>query len=64
MGVIGKVAKERGNRPDSCRKFLPRGGTSGDSFGGRNMGLDGNDAEKTGGSTCGFLEAGGGDVGA
>ena len=33
-------------------------------FGGVKMGLDGNDTEKTGGDTSGFLEAGGGDVGA
>ena len=33
-------------------------------FWGRNMGLDGNDAVKTGGGKRGFLEAGDGDVGA
>ena len=55
MGALGGVDEERGSRPDSCSKFLPSGGTSGDSFGGRNMGLDGNDAEKLEWVHMGFL---------
>ena len=43
--------------------LLLSGGTSGASFWGGNMDLGGNIAKKTGGGTCGFLEADGGDVG-
>ena len=64
FGVLGEVAEERGSRPDNFSKFLPSGGPSGASFWGGNMGLDRNDAAKTGGGTRGFLEAGGRDVGA
>ena len=64
MGALGEVSEERGNINYSCRKFLPSGGPSSASFGGGNMGLDGNNAEKSGGGTCGFLYIGYGDVGA
>ena len=62
LGELGEVSEERGSRPNSCNKFLPSGGPSGAYFWGRNMGLDGNDAVKTGGGKRGFLEAGDGDV--
>ena len=64
LGALGEVYEERGRRKNSCSKFLPIGGPSGDYFWGGNMGLGGNYDAKTGGGTCGFLEAGGGDVGA
>ena len=64
MGALGEVSEERGSRTDSCNKFLLRVGPSGAYFGGRNMGLDGNDAAKPGGVTRVFLEAGGRGVGA
>ena len=63
LGELGEVAEDVGIRPDSCKKVLPSGASCGASFGGGNMGLDGNDAAKNGGGTRGFIDAGGGDVG-
>ena len=63
FGALGGAAEEGGRRPDSCRKVLPSGSPVGASFWGGNMGIDGNDAAKTGGVTRGFLEAGGVDIG-
>ena len=64
LGALGEVAEEGGSRADSCRKVLPICGPGGEYFWGGKMGLDGNDAAKTGGVTRVFIEAGGGDVGA
>ena len=55
LGELGKVAEERGNIPKSRSKFLLSGGPSCASFGGGNMGLDGNDAEKLEGVYVGSL---------
>ena len=49
---------------DGRSKVLLGNGPVRTPFGGGNMSLDGNDATKTGRGTCGFLAAGGGDVGA
>ena len=59
LGALGEVAEEVGSRPNSCRKVRPSSVPGGASFQGRNMGLDGNDAAKTGGVKRGFFEAGG-----
>ena len=55
MGDLGKVAEERGNIPDGCSNFILSGVPSCASFGGGNMGLDGNDAEKLEGVYVGSL---------
>ena len=49
MGALEEVSEERGSRHDSCSKFLPSGGPGGASFWGGSMGLDCNNAAKTGG---------------
>ena len=59
-----EVSEERGSRPDSHSKVLLSGGPGSAPFWGGNMGLDGNDAAKTGGGKRGFLAAGGRDVSA
>ena len=64
LGALWGVPGERGSRPNSCSKFLPSGGPRDASFWVGNMPLDGNDATKTVGGARGFLETGGGDVGA
>ena len=64
LGALGEVAEEGGINPDIFRKVILSSVPSVAYFGGVKMGLDGNYTEKTGGDTSGFLEAGGGDVGA
>ena len=63
MGAFGGVTEAVESRPNSFRKFLTSGGPSGASFWVVKMGLDGNDAAKSGRGTHGFLESCGGNVG-
>ena len=63
LGPFRGVAEEGGRGTNSLIKVLPRNGPGGAPLWGGNLGLDGNEAGKNWGGTCGFLAAGDRDDG-